>query len=104
MVHVDDMYSLTDFQRHAKEHMARLQQTGRPEILTVNGKAALIVQDAAAYQKLLDLIDRIEAIEEIRQGLESMHRGEGRGPIPARRPLAPERCSVSRGASGCLFP
>jgi hypothetical protein len=24
MVHVDDTYSLTDFQRHAKEHMERL--------------------------------------------------------------------------------
>jgi prevent-host-death family protein len=78
MVHVDDIYSLTDFQRHAKEHMARLQQTGRPEVLTVNGKAVLVVQDAAAYQKLLDLIDRLEAIEGIRQGLETMHRGEGR--------------------------
>ena len=78
MVHVDDIYSLTDFQRHTKEHMARLQQTGQPEVLTVNGKAVLVVQDAAVYQKLLDLIDRIEAIAGIRQGLESMHRGEGR--------------------------
>jgi|SRR5437762_4800882 len=78
MVHVDDIYSLTDFQRHAKEHVARLQQTGWPEALTVNGKAVLVVQDTAACQKLPDLIDRIEAIAGIRQGLESMHRGEGR--------------------------
>src|SRR5437870_11903066 len=78
MVHVDNIYSLTDFQRHVKEYMARLQQIGRPEVLTVNGKAVLVVQDAAAYQKLLDRIDRIEAIEGIRQGLESVHRGEGR--------------------------
>ena len=78
MVHVEDIYSLTDFQRHAKEHIERLKQTGRPEVLTVNGKAEVVVQDAAAYQKLLELIDRIEAIEGVRQGLESMHRGEGR--------------------------
>ena len=78
MVRVDDIYALTDFQRHAKEHVARLQQTGRPEILIVNGEAALVVQDAAAYQKLLDRIDRIEAIAGIRQGLEAMHRREGR--------------------------
>ena len=49
-----------------------------PEVLTVNGKAVLVVQDTAACQKLPDLIDRIEAIAGIRQGLESMHRGEGR--------------------------
>ena len=78
MVHMEDIYSLTDFQRHAKEHIERLKQTGRPAVLTVNGKAEVIVQDAASYQKLLELIDRIEALEGIRQGLESMHRGEGR--------------------------
>ena len=78
MVHVEDIYSLTDFQRHTKEHIERLKQTGRPEVLTVNGKAEVIVQDAASYQKLLELLDSIEALEGIRQGLESMHRGEGR--------------------------
>ena len=78
MVHMDDIYSLTDFQRHAKEHIERLKQTGRPEVLTVNGKAELVVQDAASYQKLLELLDQAEAMEGIRQGLASMHRGEGR--------------------------
>jgi prevent-host-death family protein len=78
MVHMDDIYSLTDFQRHAKEHIERLKQTGRPEVLTVNGKAEVVVQDAASYQKLLELLDQAEALEGIRKGLESMHRGEGR--------------------------
>ena len=77
-MHLEDIYSLTDFQRHAKEHIARLKETGRPEVLTVNGRAELVVQDAASYQKLLDMLDRLEAIEGIKQGLESIHRGEGR--------------------------
>ena len=47
-------------------------------VLTVNGKAELIVQDAKSYQKLLELIDRAEAIEGIRRDLESMKRGAGR--------------------------
>ena len=47
-------------------------------MLTVNGKAELIVQDAKSYQKLLDLLDRAEAIEGIRRGLESMKREAGR--------------------------
>lgn len=78
MVYLEDIYSLTDFQRHAKEHIERLKQTGRPEVLTVNGRAEVVIQDAASYQKLLELVDRLEAIEGIKQGLESMHRGEGR--------------------------
>jgi PHD/YefM family antitoxin component YafN of YafNO toxin-antitoxin module len=77
MIHLDDIHSLTDFQRHAKEHIERLKETGRPEVLTVNGKAEVVVQDAAAYQKLLELVDRLQAIEGIQKGLESMQRGEG---------------------------
>lgn len=78
MVHLDDIYSLTEFQRHAKEHIERLKQTGRPAVLTVNGRAELVVQDAVSYQKLLDLVDYAEAVAGIQQGLESMRRGEGR--------------------------
>jgi PHD/YefM family antitoxin component YafN of YafNO toxin-antitoxin module len=78
MIHVEDIHSLTDFQRHAKEHIERLKETGRPEVLTVNGKAEVVVQDAAAYQKLLDLVDRLQAIEAIQQGLKSMQGGEGK--------------------------
>ena len=77
MIHLDDIHSLTDFQRHAKEHIERLKETGRPEVLTVNGKAEVVVQDAAAYQKLLDMVDRLQAIEGIQKGLESMNCGEG---------------------------
>jgi prevent-host-death family protein len=77
MVHLEDIHSLTDFQRNTKEHIQRLKETGRPEVLTVNGKAEIVVQDAASYQKLLELIDRVEAIEGIQKGLESMQRGEG---------------------------
>jgi hypothetical protein len=53
-------------------------------VLTVNGKAEVVVQDAASYQKLLDLIDHTEATAGIRRGLESVARGEGR---PAKHAL-----------------
>jgi prevent-host-death family protein len=78
MIHMEDIHSLTDFQRHAKEYIERLKETGRPEVLTVNGKAEVVVQDAASYQKLLELVDRVQAIEGIQKGLESMQRGEGK--------------------------
>lgn len=78
MIHVRNIYSLTDFQRNTKEHLKRLKETGFPEVLTINGKAEIVVQDAESYQRLLDRVDRAEAIEGIRRGLESMKRGEGR--------------------------
>ena len=75
MVKTQDILSLSDFQRNTKEHIARLKETGRPEVLTVNGKAEIVVLAAHAYD---ELIDRIEAEEGIRRGLASLERGEGR--------------------------
>ena len=77
MLKINDIYSLTDFQRNVKEHIERLKASGRAEVLTVNGKAELVVQDAESYQNLLDLVERAEAIAGIRRGLESMKRGKG---------------------------
>src|SRR5215510_15983495 len=78
MVSLTDIHSLTDFQRNAKAYLGRIRRSGRPIVLTVNGKAAAVVHDAAGYQMLLDAIDRAEALEGIRRGLVSMKRGEGR--------------------------
>ncbi len=50
MIRIADIYTLTDFSRNRREHLKRLRATGRPEILTVNGKPALVVQDAKAYE------------------------------------------------------
>ena len=73
-----DIYSLTDFKRKTTELVGQLKSTGRPLVLTVNGKAELVVQDAASYQQVLDLMDRFEAVEAIRRGLDQMYRGKGR--------------------------
>ena len=77
MIHLSDIHSLTDFQRDAKTHLKQLKKSGRPSVLTVNGKAAVVIQDAAAHQSMLDLLDRAEAIAGIQRGLDSLHREEG---------------------------
>ena len=73
-----DIHSLTDFKRKTTQLDGLLKTTGRPLVLTVNGKAELVVQDAASYQQVLDLMDRVEAVEGIRRGLDQMHRGKAR--------------------------
>jgi len=72
MIALEDIRSLTDFQRNTKAHLKRLRATGRPEVLTVNGRAELIVQNAAAYEETLD------AIRGIQRGLEGMKAGTGK--------------------------
>ena len=73
-----DIHSLTDFKRNSADYVKQLKSSQRPMILTVNGKAEVVVQDAASYQKLLALVDRLEAIEGIQRGLEEMAAGKGR--------------------------
>ena len=61
--------------------MKHLKKSKRPVVLTVKGKAAAVVQDAAAYQRLLDIAAHADAGEGIRQGLEDVRKGKIR---PAR--------------------
>ena len=73
----EDIHPLTDLLRNHRPVLARLRETGRPEVLTVHGKAAVVVQDAEAYQRLLELADQMEAIIAVREGLDSIAAGEG---------------------------
>ena len=88
---------MTAFRNHSAAFMRDLRETRRPVILTVNGKAAAVVQDAAAYQHLLDLAAAADTAEGIRQGLEDLAVGRTR---PARavssKPAAAQ--SVATGA------
>jgi PHD/YefM family antitoxin component YafN of YafNO toxin-antitoxin module len=43
-----------------------------------NGAPDVVLLDVESYQQMLETIDRAEAIEGIRQGLESMRQGKGR--------------------------
>ena len=76
-----DIQSLTTFRRRSGDFMKQLKKSQRPVVLTVKGKAAAIVQDAAAYQRLLDLASRADAEEGLRQGLDDVAHGRTR---PAR--------------------
>jgi len=55
-----------------------MKKTKEPIVLTVNGKAAVVIQDAESYQKLLELKERSEVVEILRQRLASRGRKEGR--------------------------
>ena len=79
-----DIQSLTTFRRQSADFIKQLKKTKRPVVLTVNGKAAAIVQDAAAYQRLLDIAASADEKEGIRQGLEDVAQGRTR---PAKEVL-----------------
>ena len=76
-----DIQSLTNFRRRSGEFLKQIKRSKRPVVLTVNGKAEAIVQDAEAYQRLLDAAARADVYEAIRQGIDDAARGRTR---PAR--------------------
>ncbi len=74
----NDIQSLTTFRRKSGEFMKRLKKTKRAVVLTVNGKAEAVVQDAEAYQRLLDAAARADILEAIRQASDDIAKGRTR--------------------------
>jgi prevent-host-death family protein len=83
-----DTHSLSDFKRNTPEFLRQLKETGHPVILTINGKAELIVQDAKSYQRLVELAGRAEELEITRRSVAEMKAGLGR---PAEEMIAEMR-------------
>src|SRR6266568_4378294 len=79
-----DIQAMTTFRRNPGKFMKHLKKTKKPLVLTINGKAEAVVQDAEAYQRLLDIAAQADALEGIRQGLEDIKKGRVR---PAREAL-----------------
>ena len=76
-----DIQPMTTFRNNSAAFMDHIKATKRPLILTVNGKAAAVLQDADAYQHLLDLAAQADASDGIRQGREDARSGRT---MPAR--------------------
>lgn len=70
-----DIHSLSEFKRKTANFLKQMRGSGRPVVLTINGKAEMVVQDAASYQKLLDHLDEREALEGIKRGLADVAAG-----------------------------
>ena len=79
-----DIQAMTTFRRNPGKFLKQLKKTKKPVILTINGKAEAVVQDADAYQRLLDLAAQADEAEGVRQGVEDFKKGRTR---PAREAL-----------------
>jgi prevent-host-death family protein len=76
-----DIQSLSHFKRHTAQLMKKMKKTGNPVILTVNGKAKVVVQDAAAYQRLMELVEKAEMLAFLREAKTDADAGQT---VPAR--------------------
>ncbi len=81
---ISDIESLTSFKRQTPQYVKRLKKSGNSLVLTNKCRTELVVQSAAGYQALLNLLEQSSAIKGVRRGLSSTKRGEGR---PIRKVL-----------------
>jgi prevent-host-death family protein len=71
-INLQNIQTLTDFKRNAKDYVERIKATKSPLVLTVNGKAEVVVHDAQAFQQMIDQLQHLE--EELeRLKLEALH-------------------------------
>lgn len=86
--------SLTNFKRQTVEYLERLHATGQPIVLTVNGKAQVVVQDAGAYQRLMELaaqVEREKTVAAVKAGLADVRAGRTKPARSALKQLAKKR-------------
>ncbi|MSQ94062.1 MAG: type II toxin-antitoxin system Phd/YefM family antitoxin [Gemmataceae bacterium] len=84
----NDIHSLSDFKRKTAKFMTQMKKTGHPVVLTINGKAEMVVQDAASYQRLLELAERAEMKEFLRKSLDDVEAGRTEPAIEVLEKLA----------------
>ena len=77
-----DIESLSNFKRQTAKFVRQMKKTGEPVVLTINGRAELVVQDAESYQQLANLAEKIDSLEILRRSLEDADAGRTR---PMRR-------------------
>ncbi len=108
-----DIHSLSDFKRNTSEFLLQMRETGHPVVLTINGKAELVVLGASTYQKLIDQIDELEALNGLKRGLADAEGGRVT-PVAvfekefrkkhglSRRPRIAARCGSRNYSNACI--
>lgn len=61
-----DIQSVTEFKQNAAKFIKQVQETKEPLILTVNGKAAVVIQDAGSFENRESSNEYLETVRDLR--------------------------------------
>lgn len=61
MINLENIHPLTEFKRNVKQFIERIKATKSPLILTVNGKAEIVILDASSFQEMMQRLEHSEA-------------------------------------------
>lgn len=77
-----DIYPVADFNRKPSEHIKRVQESKKPELLTVNGKAAVVLVDPESYDEMAKNQDLLDTLKTLAVANEQHENGEA---LPAKQ-------------------
>jgi PHD/YefM family antitoxin component YafN of YafNO toxin-antitoxin module len=75
---VKEADSLSNFTSNPVAYLEKLRRSGAPLLLTAEGQGDVVIQDAASYQRMLETVDRLEAIAAVKEGLADVAAGRTR--------------------------
>ncbi len=75
MLQPSDIHPLTDFKRESTRFIEELETKHRPMVLTVDGRPKAVLVDLVTFERMSELVARLETIEGIRRGLEDLKEG-----------------------------
>ena len=85
-IHESD--TLGNFTADPARFLEKLRQKGEPLLLTVEGQAGVVVQDAASYQRIQEALDKLETLAAVKEGLLDVAAGRTRPMREALEELA----------------
>jgi hypothetical protein len=66
MLGTEQTHPLSDFLQDHRSYVARLKETRTPEVLTVDGRAEVVVLDTETYKDLVERLEHMESVATVR--------------------------------------
>ena len=82
MLDTRQTHAMSDFLEDPERYVARLKETRVPQILTVNGRAEVVLLDTETYEALTERLQSMEAITSLRA-----HMAQDRKNAPPQEPI-----------------
>jgi PHD/YefM family antitoxin component YafN of YafNO toxin-antitoxin module len=80
MIDLGHVHPVTDFVRNYKSFPSRIRETGKPAVLTVNGRPEFVILDTESYQAIANELEQSRFIRAVNEGIEDMN-AERRQPL-----------------------
>ncbi len=84
----EDIHPMSEHRARLTEHLRQIQETGRPMVITHNGRPAAVVLSPAVYDELVRQAEFASDIAAIKQGLADADAGLGQDASDALRGIA----------------